>query len=281
MGEEASADSLVGHNQHSASLKIDLALQTLLSETLSREGDAREIARFASVSLPGSHAGDWLTTVPSPSLGLLLKPQEFIAALRYRLGHPVYTRDGPCPACGQPSDRLGDHSLNCAWQGERIARHNWLRDELFNAAVSASLGPTREGRALLPGEGGKPADVFIPHWAGGKDVALDVTVVNPLQDALVQGAATTPGHALAIAHKRKLDKSWEPCHLQGITFIPVAVESLGAWHKSAISEVKKLGCAKARQLGEEESVEVQRLFQKLSVALMRGNCALLNNRAPD
>ena len=89
MGEEASADSLVGHNQHSASLKIDLALQTLLSETLSREGDAREIARFASVSLPGSHAGDWLTTVPSPSLGLLLKPQEFIAALRYRLGHPA------------------------------------------------------------------------------------------------------------------------------------------------------------------------------------------------
>ena len=35
------------------------------------------------------HAGDWLTTVPSPSLGLLLKPQEFIAALRYRLGHPA------------------------------------------------------------------------------------------------------------------------------------------------------------------------------------------------
>ena len=117
--------------------------------------------------------------------------------------------------------------------------------------------------------------------SGGKDVALDVTIINPLQDALVQGAATTPGHAIAIAHKRKLDKSWEPCHLQGITFIPVAVESLGAWHKSAISEVKKLGCAKARQLGEEESVEVQRLFQKLSVALMRGNCALLNNRAPD
>ena len=99
--------------------------------------------------------------------------------------------------------------------------------------------------------------------------------------ALVQGAATTPGHALTIAHNRKLDKSWKPCNLQGITFTPVAVESLGGWHKCAISEVKKLGCAKARHMGEEESVEVQRLFQKLSVALMRGNCALLNNRAPD
>ena len=57
-------------------------------------------------------------------------------------------------------------------------------------------------------------------------------------------------------------------------------ESLGAWHKSAISEVKKLGSAKARQNGEKESVEISRLFQKLSVALMRGNCALFNNRVP-
>ena len=31
---------------------------------------------------------------------------------------------------------------------------------------------------------------------------------------------------------------------------------------------------------EEESVEVTRLFQKLSVALMRGNAALFNNRVP-
>ena len=60
-------------------------------------------------------------------------------------------------------------------------------------------------------------------------------------------------------------------------FVPIAVESLGAWHKCAIKEIKKLGSAKARHIGEEESVEVQRLFQKLSVALMRGNCALMTD----
>ena len=32
----------------------------------------------------------------------------------------------------------------------------------------------------------------------------------------------------------------------------------------------------SKYIGEDESVEVQRLFQKLSVALMRGNCALMN-----
>ena len=116
------------------------------------------------------------------------------------------------------------------------------------------------------------------HWTGGKDTAFDVTVVNPLQAALVRDAATTPGHALSTAHSRKLAKSFEPCQQEGITFVLIAVESLGAWHKCAINEIKKLGSAKARHNGEEESVEVQRLFQKLSVALMRGNCALFNNR---
>ena len=92
--------------------------------------------------------------------------------------------------------------------------------------MTAALGPTKEGRFLLPGEGGKPADIFIPRWTAGKDAALDVTVVNPLQDALVQEAAATPGHALSVAHKRKLDKSWEACRQQGIEFIPIAADSL-------------------------------------------------------
>ena len=93
-------------------------------------------------------------------------------------------------------------------------------------------------------------------------------------------AAETPGHALAIAHKRKLDKSWQSCNAQGIVFLPLAVESLGAWHKSAISEVKKLGSSLARHTGEEETTTIRHLFQQLSIALVKGNAALFNNRIP-
>ena len=67
------------------------------------------------------------------------------------------------------------------------------------------------------------------------------------------GAAATAGHALGEAHRRKLDKSWEACHRQGIEFLPLAVECLGAWHPSAIAELKKL---------------------------VKGNAALFNNRSP-
>ena len=278
--ETVSVEELQNLSQKMLSAKVDLHNQHLLLEGLKATGSAREVARFNSVSLKDAHAGDWLSVVPSPGLNLLLRPSEFVAALRYRLGHPVFGSDGPCPACGQPSDRLGDHALNCAWQGERIARHNSLRDTLHSTAVKAALGPTKEGQHLLPGEGGKPADIFIPRHSGGKDAALDVTVINPLQAATVVQAAETPGHALQVAHRRKMDKSWQPCHDQGIVFLPLAVESLGAWHRSAIAEVKKLGSSLARHTGEEETTTVRHLFQQLSLALMKGNAALLNNRHP-
>ena len=85
----------------------------------------------------------------------------------------------------------------------------------------------------------------------------------------------TPGYALTVAHKRKIDKSWGPCNQQGIVFLPLAVESLGAWHKPAILEVKKLGSLLARHTGEDESTTTKHLFQQLSIALVKGNAALM------
>ena len=261
MGEEEgviSSEYFCGVNQRFVSSKIDLHNMHLLSEQIKESGSVRETARLNSLSIKNSHQGDWLNVVPNPGLGLLLHPAEFVVILRYRLGQPVFSSDGPCPACGRHSDRLGDHALNCAWQGERIAWHNSLLDTIHSTAMSAALAPTKEGRFLLPGQGEKPADIFIPRWAGGKDAALDVTAIKPLQDAQVQGAASNPGHALAAAHKRKLDKSWEDCHHQGIEFIPIAVESLGAWHETAAAQVTKLGSALARQTNEDEAVTVQK-----------------------
>ena len=127
---------------------------------------------------------------------------EFVAFVKYRLGVPVFSSAGQCPACSRHSDALGDHAISCGYQGERIARHDGLRYVLWQAAQTGCLGPTREDRALLPGTDARPADVLIPHWIGGRTTALDVTVINPLQQRLVRQAAATPGHALTTAFNR-------------------------------------------------------------------------------
>ena len=52
-------------------------------------------------------------------------------------------------ACPVMSDVMGDHAISCGWGGERITRHNALRDVLFSTCQQAALGPVREDRALL------------------------------------------------------------------------------------------------------------------------------------
>ena len=66
-----------------------------------------------------------------------------------------------------------------------------------------------------------PTDAFLPHWAGGLDAALDVTVTHPLQDATRARAATTPGHAMTVAYENKCRIAEELCREQEIAFIPV------------------------------------------------------------
>jgi hypothetical protein len=275
--EQVREADLVGMTQRQMGVKVDLEQQRKLSEMVGEE-EEREKARLLSLTL--DHAGDWLNTPPLKALGLHLRPPEFVIALKYRLGLPVFDTPGPCPACLRQSDVYGDHAMCCGSGGERISRHNNLRDALFETAVAAGLGPVREGRFLLPGNDRRPADVLVPHWVGGKDAAMDITVVTPLQVATLPGAATTRGHALDFAYGRKMNGAAEECRRQGIAFQPLVAESFGGWHTGAQSEVKKLGVALARHTGQDEAEAITHLWGRLGILLQRGNAAILGNRVP-
>ena len=188
-GEDVATESLIGVSQKAASLKVDLFNRSLLLNQL-QEGEVRDVARLSSLGL--KYAGSWLSVVPSLALGLHLRPAEFVPMLRYRLGVQVYSSEGLCSACGKSSDKMGDHALACARREDRIARHNLLRDLIFEAASSASLAPAKEERHLLPGTAARPGDVFIRRWADGKDAALDVTVTSSL------AAQTSPPPPLVL-----------------------------------------------------------------------------------
>ena len=279
IGEETTVTTLTGVSQKHASLKVDLQNQSLLQQRISEEGEVREIARLASLGLP--HAGSWLSVVPSPALGLHLRPAEFIPVVKYRLGVPVYSSAGLCPACSCPSDRMGDHSLGCGKTSDRIARHNMLRDVLFETAASADLAPSREEKYLLPGTVARPGDVTIRRWVNGKDGAIDVTVTGPLCPSNVAGAATNAGASLSKAYERKVRDTAEACRNQGLVFLPFAMETLGGLHSGAVAQVKQLAAVLARCKGLEEGEVTGQLFGKLSLTLMRGNAQMISSRCQD
>ena len=151
---------------------------------------------------------------------------------------------------------------------------------IYQVAASSNLAPRKEENALLPGTSARPADVLIPSWTGGRDTALDVTVVSPLLTERVDLAITSPGHTLVTAFNDKCRDYLQACEREGLAFIPLPVETLGGWHKKAVEQLKKLARALARSTGKEEEVEIRHLFQRLGILLVKGNAALLLNRIP-
>ena len=82
-----------------------------------------------------------------------------------------------------------------------------------------------------------------------------------------------PGSAATAAETRKKNK-YESLSRQ-YTFVPVAIESHGAWGPSAFSLVTQLGRRIFLKSGEDKAVAY--LQQSISMAIQRGNCKLLHD----
>ena len=64
-------------------------------------------------------------------------------AARYRLGMPVFSDAGPCPACHRLSDVLGVHAMSCGWGGERISSRGRTAGLQTSSSPSGRAASTR------------------------------------------------------------------------------------------------------------------------------------------
>ena len=247
-------------------------------ELLDTAPDTRSKALAMSSAI--HHAGDWLNVIPSSSLGLHLQDWEFRLCLQYWLGLRMVEDGIRCPVCQRSADSFGDHQVGCGGNGDRIRRHDSLRDAFYSAAQSAALAPRREVPSLIPGSSSRPADIYLPHWKRGLPAALDVTVISSLQQLTVVGASTTQGHALAVGEERKLAAHAEACRSVGVTFIPLVAESIGGWSDWAEETIRDIGRLQGQRLGIPPAEATSHLFQRLAICLWRGNAALWIRRMP-
>ena len=263
--------------QHHLSLAINEAVYCQL---FSSAPSVRARALANSTGLP--HAGDWLNGVPSAALGLHLQDKEFRPCLRYWLGIPLHSAPYSCLECHSTADEFGDHQVGCGGNGDRIARHNAIRDVLFVAAQSAALAPSREASGVVPDSLSHPADILLPTWRHGRPAALDVHVISPLQQLTLHEAASTPGHALEVGVQRKLSAHLSACRDAGVDFSPIVAETLGGLGQDTIHLVRSLGDLIAqRVVSHLDSYDpTSHLFYRLAIALWRGNACLWVHRHP-
>ncbi|MCL4419673.1 hypothetical protein M1146_06285, partial [Patescibacteria group bacterium] len=154
---------LVDYSQSTLSAMIDKRQ----AELHVQNADTLNKARIIASCRP--HAADFLFAPPIASLGLKLTSSEWNAAVAYKLGLQVFELPIMCGAkgCLRKMDLLGHHAMRCGTEGDRIKRHNQLRNFFYKQCQLAQMQPVLEPPNLFRNCGLRPADWGIPDYRPG------------------------------------------------------------------------------------------------------------------
>ena len=130
----------------------------------------------------------------------VLPPRIYRTAVARLLGQPVFSSSAPCPLCEQTVDPMGDHPLCCKSSGDRITRHNRLRNLVFKLADTGLIAPDLEKLGIL-GVTDKPVvvPVMFQSRAGVSAEALpSMSPSSALSPPLISGRRNPASHTLNI-----------------------------------------------------------------------------------
>ena len=262
-------------------MRLDMVQHEAYLDTLSID----DCASLLSEMLPG--ASGFLEAIPSKQLDLAWDPCEFLVELRTRLLVDVYAEEEWCQVCNGISDCKGHHARKCAGGGDRVRRHNDVRNLIGRFAAEARQRPTLEKPGLLqprPGQTNaqlrRPADIYLPSWQGGQAAAFDVAITSPQRLDILPEASTRMGAAAAAyeVFKRDFLGTGADCQSHGIAFIPMIAETSGGWGVSGICTLKALARTVAAQTNQTPQRVLSEQLQFLGTAIRRANARAVLRR---
>jgi hypothetical protein len=202
-----------------------------------------DVNRLQELANPGCNH-DWLWSL-SANHGPTLTSQEFVDAVRMRLGAGGCDEPVPCRLCNKVLDPAGSHALCCSL-AEATRGHNAVRDLLHKTARGADPTAELEPLGLIPGHPTlRPADVFTSAAVPGRLSALDVGICPP--DSAAAGDDCTESMRL-----RKLNDY--SSHLgalerQNIEYRPMVWSAYGRPHASTAQALSAICRRTARRRG--------------------------------
>jgi len=155
--------------------------------------------------------------------------------------------------------------LVCRLSAGRQARHYLLNDIVHHALTRAGVPAIKEPDGLVRGL--RPDGATLVPWSSGRPLAWDVTVADTLADTYLDKTVHVAGSAAAALAAAKVRKyaTLTSTHM----FVPLAFETIGPVCAEGISFFGELGKRIASVSGDPR--ETAFLFQRLSVAIQRGN----------
>jgi len=99
-------------------------------------------------------------------------------------------------------DARGLHSFVSKRAPGRSARHHAMSDLIARSFASDGVPVTQEPSGLFRTDGKRPDGLTLVPWQSGKSLCWDVTVICPLAESYVNGAAIEAGAAAEVAASR-------------------------------------------------------------------------------
>ena len=262
------------------------------------------------LSCQGPGASGWLTAIPTSPRNSLNNFQYRVSVLlRLGLTLPATLLTNRC-TCDGAIDQNGDHFFLCHRGGQRILKHNALRDmfrKLFGEVnLPADIEVYLSSIGVTPPNSNprnQRMDLYLV--VDGEGILADVTVTHPCRQnttantslgrqwrLINRRASQRPGGSEAREAEKEKDKLYGQTTRQaGMKFVPLAAETLGRWGNETVKLLQELAKRKRRPIGaahgegaapEGDSFRegvVNHWFQYLSVALMKYNAYQITARA--
>ena len=196
-------------------------------------------------------------------------------------------------------DTFADHALVCSCKGDRVIRHNKLRNQVCETAARAGLRPEKEKAGLLPQrpvsdglptatdrERRRPADVWLPAGPAHESEALDFACSSGLRAGLISRVALQAPIVFSEyeAFKKSFKDTEEQCQQQGFKFRPMIAEAhSGAWSASAraLFDFITERLAASSSSNASKDLESLRFAQRLSITLQRENARAIARRSAE
>lgn len=244
------------------------------------DGDGARIRRARLIDLANRETKHgWLEAV-NRAQGPVLLPQQYITAVRLRLGLAVtkYAGSAECAECGREKEdhEIGNHALCCA-KGRSVQGHNKIRDILADLArVSDGGTSTEEGERVIGQDGReqrlRPADVLTnaSPFGGVGSAALDIGICCPHTAAAI---ARRGGDVLEEYKETKMRKNDAAAKQLGWTYKPMTISCYGRPHSDTVRAVRQLASAAARRYGEENVKRIEDSWWKKCSTLLAERAA--------
>jgi hypothetical protein len=142
--------------------------------------------------------------------------------------------------------------------------------------TSIHVNSTSEPNGLSRDDGKRPDGMTLVPWINGQPLVWDVTIVDTLADSYVLETSEVSGFAAEMACKHS---KYSSIISSNYVFNGLAFEILGPWYKEAIDFINVIGNRLIAESGDSKSKKF--LFERISLAIQRGNAASIRSTFPD